>query len=213
MALVAVGARTAIRSTGCGSVSGVHVLPPSVERSSRPGGTIRQRTSGSGETTSATGAWRCNPLSVSTRRRAWSGAAGAACASGARAAAGGAAGDASAFRSCSTSFAAAARLSCFSARSANPEPAWSRRADCGLACASAGGAAASADAVSLGATPRCSSAGATVRSYSSWRRFSGTATQIAAAVAVMATGTAHRQRNQLKPERSGLMRLKPDSTS
>src|SRR5688572_28388551 len=43
MALVAVGARTAITSTGCGNATSAHVLPPSVERSSRPGGTIRQR--------------------------------------------------------------------------------------------------------------------------------------------------------------------------
>ena len=55
---VAVGALTAITSTGCGNGTGAHVLPPSVERSSRPCGTIRQRTSGSGEMTSATAAWR-----------------------------------------------------------------------------------------------------------------------------------------------------------
>ena len=55
MAVVAEGARTAARLMGCGSETGSHVLPPSVERSSRAGGMIRQRTSGSGEVAGKTG--------------------------------------------------------------------------------------------------------------------------------------------------------------
>ena len=55
-AVAALGARTAVRSIGCGNGTGSHVLPPFLERSSRRVGRIRQRMSGSGETASLGGA-------------------------------------------------------------------------------------------------------------------------------------------------------------